>query len=452
MTTRVLVPSGVLGLGFEAQALRAGLSAKPDIICIDGGSTDSGPFYLGEGVSKYSEAVCRAEWAALLQARAELNIPLVIGSCGTCGTNGCVDWMYQMTTGLVGELNQSVNIARIYSERSSEDIAAAYTAGRLRPLKPAPPIEAQGIGRFSHIVSLAGVEPLQQALRDGADIVLAGRTTDTAVIAALPLMRGAHPGACWHGAKIAECGAFCSSHPAAGVILLTVDDTGFTVEPMGVQAVCTPDSVSAHMLYENADPFILHEPGGYLDASCAVYTALDARRVRVEGSRWVPTSPYTVKLEAARRVGYQTSLLAVIREPVYVAKAKDWSDKLIRVCIDKVSAALELDRSSYHLEVRLIGVDAALGRWERAPTGRATEVGVLILITADTQAIATEIARLVNPYLLHLALNDAQPMPTFAFPYSPAHSERGPVYEFGLNHTLVLSDPLDGFLIKQDRM
>ena len=454
MTVRVLVPSGVLGLGFEAQALHTGLIHKPDIICIDGGSTDSGPFYLGEGVSKYSEAVCRAEWAALLEARAELNIPLVIGSCGTCGTNGCVDWMYQMTTELVAERNQSVSIARIYSERSPEAVAAAQREGRLRPLEPAPSVDAESIGQFSHIVSLAGVEPLQQALRDGADIILAGRTTDTAVIAALPLMRGAHPGACWHGAKIAECGAFCSSHPATGVILLAVDDTGFTVEPMAAAAVCTPDSVSAHMLYENADPFILHEPGGYLDVTGAVYSAPDARRVRVEGSRWVESSPYTVKLEAARRVGFQTSLLAVIREPEYVAQAEDWADKLVRVCGDRVAAALGLERAAYHLELRLIGVDAALGAWERErePLGGPTEVGVLVLITASTQEMATEIARLVNPYLLHLALNDAQPMPTFAFPYSPAHSERGPVYEFGLNHTLTLDDPLDGFKIRMDRV
>ena len=56
MATRVLVPSGVLGLGFDSDALAAGIDTKPDIIAIDGGSTDSGPFYLGTGTSKYSRA------------------------------------------------------------------------------------------------------------------------------------------------------------------------------------------------------------------------------------------------------------------------------------------------------------------------------------------------------------------------------------------------------------
>ena len=51
MPTRVLIPAGVLGLGFDQTALARGVAAQPDIICIDGGSTDSGPFYLGTGTS-----------------------------------------------------------------------------------------------------------------------------------------------------------------------------------------------------------------------------------------------------------------------------------------------------------------------------------------------------------------------------------------------------------------
>ena len=65
MRTRVLIPSGVLGLGFSSKALARGVAAKPDVICIDGGSTDSGPYYLGTGTSKYARATCKAEWRDL---------------------------------------------------------------------------------------------------------------------------------------------------------------------------------------------------------------------------------------------------------------------------------------------------------------------------------------------------------------------------------------------------
>ena len=79
MPTRVLVPSGVLGLGFDREALARGVAAKPDIIAIDGGSTDSGPFSLGAGVSKYSRAATKSEWRQLMKARAEA------GRCYSCG-------------------------------------------------------------------------------------------------------------------------------------------------------------------------------------------------------------------------------------------------------------------------------------------------------------------------------------------------------------------------------
>ena len=90
---KVLVPSGVLGLGFDPEALKAGIRGRPDIISIDGGSTDSGPASLGSDTSKYSRAAVKAEWKVLMMAREEAQVPLVIGSCGTCGTNSMVDWM-----------------------------------------------------------------------------------------------------------------------------------------------------------------------------------------------------------------------------------------------------------------------------------------------------------------------------------------------------------------------
>ena len=82
------------------------------------------------------------------------------------------------------------------------------------------------------------------------------------------------------------------------------------------------------MLYENADPFVLYEPGGYLDVTGARYTALDPRRVRVEGSAWVPTDAYTVKLEGARQAGFQTVSLVMVRDPHYVAHVEDWVEAL----------------------------------------------------------------------------------------------------------------------------
>ncbi len=441
--TTILVPSGVLGLGFSQAALDRGVAMGCDAIAIDGGSTDSGPHSLGTGQSKYSRAVCKAEWRALMQARARLGVPLILGTAGTSGTDSTVDWMYQITCELAEELGQTLRVARLYSGQDTGCVISKLAAGRITPLSPAPEIDAAAIKSMAHIVALAGAEQIQAALQTGADIIIAGRTTDTAIIAALPLARGAHPGACWHGAKIAECGALCSTHPGTGVIRVTFDQTGFEVEPMAPEAACTPHSVSAHMLYENSDPFRLYEPGGYLDVSAARYTALDMRRVRVEGSEWVP-GPYTVKLEGARLVGYQTMLLAILREAHYVANAQAWADKLVTVLSARVADQIGLATGDFDIELRLIGVNAAMGALETRESLPA-EVGALCLITARDQAMADEIGRLANPFLLHMPLTEDEPLPTFAFPYSPAQTSRGAVYEFALNHLMGLDTPMEVF-------
>lgn len=212
---------------------------------------------------------------------------------------------------------------------------------------------------------------------------------------------------------------------------------------MAPEAACTPHSVSAHMLYENSDPFRLYEPGGHLDVTCARYRALDARRVRVEGSEWIP-GPYTVKLEGARLAGYQTMLLAILREAHYVANAQAWADKLVETLSARVADQIGLKPEDFSIEIRLIGVNAALGALETRESQPA-EVGALCLITADTQQVADEIGQLANPFLLHMPLTNDEPLPTFAFPYSPAQTSRGAVYEFALNHLMVLENPMEAF-------
>lgn len=445
MATRVLVPSGVLGLGFDRAALARGVAAKPDIIAIDGGSTDSGPFSLGAGQSKYSRASTKSEWRALMQARAEAGVPLVIGTSGTCGADATVDWMYEITAELATELGQSLKIARLYCSQSPMTIVTALNEGRITPLTPAPEISAVKLAAMTNIVALAGAEQVQKALDTGADIVICGRTTDTAIIAALPLQRGDLAGGVWHGAKIAECGALCSTNPTSGVILVDFDATGFTVEPLAEGACCTPHSVSAHMLYENSDPFILYEPGGHLDVRAASYSALDERRVRVEGSVWVP-GPYTVKLEGAKIGGYQTTIIAVLRAPHYVAHAQEWVTQMTEFLQGDIMRKMGLAPEAYSLDFRLIGVDSALGPLENRK-GDPVEVGVLGIVTAETQAIAAEIGKLINPWVLHYPLTQGEELPTFAFPYSPATTDRGALYEFALNHVMRLADPMEAFSI-----
>lgn len=445
--TRVLVPGGCLGLGHDEEALLRGSLAKPDIIAVDGGSTDSGPYYLGAGVSKYSEASIRREWSGLLAARKRADAPLVLGTAGTCGTGRMVDRMRALTQEILAETGERARIATLKSDQSAAALRAALRAGRIAPLPPSGDLAEADIDECENRVALAGAEQVVAALATGADIVIAGRATDTAIIAALPLQRGDSPGAAWHGAKIGECGALCAATlPRSGVLQLDFDEAGFTVTPLAEGARATPKSVSAHMLYENADPFLLHEPGGTLDVREARYVQMDDRSVRVAGSRWNPSATYTVKLEGARRTGYRSVMLTLLRDRRYVQHSTAWCDGVRERLAARAGQELGLEEGDYRLELRQIGRDATLGPWERR-IADPVEVGVLGIVTASSQSLADELGRMLNPLFLHHSLSDGEAQPTFAFPISPASMRAEPAYAFALNHVMTLEDPMDAFVL-----
>lgn len=432
---RIFVPAGMLGAGFSQDIVDRGMALRPDVIAIDGGSTDSGPHYLGTGTAKSAAASVARDLRMLLRAAAAADIPLIVGSCGTSGTDSGVDWVAGIVSDLVAEEELDLPVARIYSEQSAADLHAHLAADRIHPLPPMGRLAPELINECTHIVGLMGHEPIVAALENGARVVLAGRATDTAAVAAVPLMRGLPAGPTWHAAKIVECGAQATTNPRSLGIFATIDQVGFTIEPLDPDAACTPISVAAHMLYENVDPFLLHEPDGTLDVAEATYRAVDDRRVRVEGSVFRHAAQHTVKLEGARLAGYQTMSFVGVREPLVLADPETWADLLRGLIEKRVTEALNLSSLDYDLDLRLYGYDAILEGLDPATTP-PRELGVMLLVAAAEQATATAIAKIANPYLLHVPTPEMAYLPSFAFATSPAEIERGAFYEFVLNHVV----------------
>ena len=60
----VIFPTGMLGGGFPAETVERGIELGADAIAVDGGSTDSGPYYLGTGTAKTTEAAVEHDLVA----------------------------------------------------------------------------------------------------------------------------------------------------------------------------------------------------------------------------------------------------------------------------------------------------------------------------------------------------------------------------------------------------
>ena len=121
-------------------------------------------------------------------------------------------------------------LAAVLRGQHAGQLIAELERGRIHALPPSGPLDAATLRRCAHIVGMMGHEPIEQALRAGANVVLAGRATDTAVSAAFALMHGMPSGPTWHAAKVIECGGQCTTNPASGGVFARIDHSGFTIE------------------------------------------------------------------------------------------------------------------------------------------------------------------------------------------------------------------------------
>jgi len=439
---KIIVPTGSLGAGAVEAEIRYGLSRGAHAIATDAGSTDSGAAYLALGISKNNRGSVKRDLTILMKAGAEAGIPVIIGTSGQAGGDRNLDWTRDIAVEVARELGISPRIALLYSEQDKTTLKTLNAAGRITPLAPLGPLDDATVDACEHIVAAMGPEPYMAALQAGADIILGGRTTDTAVLACFALLHGAPSGPSWHAGKVAECGAQCTVYRDRGSgVLISIGQDGFEVEPLSQDNRCDPESVSAHMLYENSDPFRLTEPGGVLDVTDAVYVPVDDRTVKVTGSVWEP-KPYTMKLEGAAASRFQTVMLIGIQDPDVLARVDEFHDKMLAALYHRVHSTIGEAAGDFHISLRMYGWNAVSGDKPPEGTPPPREIGVLFVATADSQEMASQIAKACNPYFFHFPLSMDKELPSYGFAFTPADIDRGPVYEFKLNHVVHVDDPM----------
>ena len=332
----------------------------------------------------------------------------------------------------------TLRVAVIHSEQDKAYLHGLNAEGRIIALDPAPPFDDATIDRSSHIVGMMGVEPLQAALEAGADLVIAGRCSDPALYAALPILRGFPPGLAWHAGKVAECGTLACETMGKGVIFATVRQDEAIIRPVGDGLRCTPQSIAAHSLYENADPYLHKECSGTLDLTHSCYEQADEISVRITGSEFPAADRYTVKLEGAELAGYQSLIIGGVRDPYIIMQLDEWLSQITAYIKKGVAELLKAQPDEYTLVFHVYGRDAVMGVLEPRRSELPHEVGIVVEATAATQALATAIIQFCRQPLLHAPIPQWKGAITgFACLHNPAEIERGPVWRFNLNHVAV---------------
>jgi hypothetical protein len=436
--------SGQLGYGVPRPAFLRGLELDPAYVGADMGSVDPGPYSLGSGEPVAGRLSRRSDIELLLTNSLKVGKPLIIGSAGTAGAEPHLTSTVELIRDVARERGLRFRMAMIRADVDRDAALDWLRAGRIHPFRGGPPITEEAISSTTHLVGQMGVEPFIRALDTGADVIVAGRACDAAVFAAAPIRAGFDPGLAMHVGKLVECTSQCAEPAGRDAVMAYLRDDHFLIESLNPARRCTPTSVAAHSLYEQANPYEVVEPGGTLDLSGSTYTAVDERVTRVAGSRWIRENQYTIKLEGATRVGHRAFSMGGVRDPILIGQLRTVADTVTETV--RGVLADEIDSSRYELRFRLYGIDGVLGDLEPVRTGRGHEAFVLIDVVGEDAEIARAVCGAAKQYFLHAPYEGILGTGgNLAIPFGPDIHDGGPVYRFSVYNIAEVDDPYELF-------
>ncbi len=451
---RVLSPTAILGYGFPVESFEEGMKRAPHVIAVDAGSTDPGPYYLGAGKSFTDNNSVKRDLEIIIPAALEAGIPVIIGTAGGSGARPHVALTLELIKEIAHDKGLTFKLAVIQSELDKELIREKLRAGEVEPLFPAKELTEKDLDEAVHIVAQMGEEPYIQALEMGADVILGGRSYDPSLFAALAIKNGFDKALALHMGKILECAAIAAL-PGSGSDSMFgyLQRDGFILEPLSPLRKCTPLSVSAHTLYEKSNPYVLPGPGGALDLHGCTFTPVDDNKVKVAGTKFVPTEGYFVKLEGVRKVGYRTISCAGVMDPVMIAKINEITTEVKK----RVKNNFEhYGFQEFFLDFKIYGKgavslfnatgDTTGGKANNESVSMPNELMIIIEAVAATREQANTICGFARSTLLHYGYEGrVATAGNLAFPFSPSDAEMGEVFEFNIYHLMKVDDPVSLF-------
>ena len=444
---RVLSPTAILGYGFPISSFEEGMKRKPHVIAVDAGSTDPGPYYLGAGKSFTDRNSVKRDLEIMIPAAIEAGIPVIVGTAGGSGGQPHVKLTLDIIREIAQQKELSFKIAVIQSEFDKTFVKDNIRNGNISPLFPAKELSEEDVDNSVRIVAQMGEEPFIEALNNGAQVILAGRSYDPSVFASLAIKEGFDKGLAIHMGKILECAAIAAL-PGSGSDSMFgyLNEDNFVLEPLSPNRKCTTLSIAAHTLYEKSNPYILPGPGGAINLHEAKFEQIEDNMVRVSGSKFVPTDEYFVKLEGVRKVGYRTISCAGVADPIMISKIDDIT-KSVKERVEDNFASYGI--KDFFLDFKIYGKNGVMGMFDDRGATAGNELMIIIEAVADSQEQADTICGFARSTMLPFGYEGRiATAGNLAFPFSPSDAKMGEVYEFNVYHLMKVDNPTTLFPIE----
>ena len=440
---KIICPNGHLGFApLKVDSFRLGVAAKPDYIAADSGSDDVGPVPLGADTCASPRGWQEHDLEQMLLASRELGVPMIIGSSGDTGSNSRVDLYVEIIRALAKKhALPPFRLGWFYSEVDKETVRAKIRAGStIEGLDERPALTEAELDATDRIVAMAGVHPFMALLEKGCDVIIGGRSSDSAVFAAPALFHGFPADQAYYLGKVLECASFCAE-PYGGkeTVMGEITQDAVEVTAMHPGQRCTPASVAGHAMYERSNPYYEYVAGGMLDMRECHYDQISDKTTRITGARFSPADQVRVKLEGAGKLGERYVGLAGIRDPYTIQNVDEviaWARR---------AAADRFGPDGWELYYNVFGRDGVMGPLEPLRATPGHELCVVVQGVAPTKEMAEELTIIGTRQMFYARLPDVKGTAGSVSFVLDEVMPASPAYRWTLNHTMAVDDPLELF-------
>ena len=118
---RILSPTAILGYGFPKPSFAKAMELDIDLIAVDAGSMDAGPYYLGSDKQYVGKTALERDLQIIVKGALDQQCPLVIGSAGFSGASPQIEEVISIVKNAIEHENaKEVKVAIIRSDISFE--------------------------------------------------------------------------------------------------------------------------------------------------------------------------------------------------------------------------------------------------------------------------------------------------------------------------------------------
>jgi hypothetical protein len=335
----------------------------------------------------------------------------VIANAGGVNPPACANAIRALAAqeGVAGRVRVGVVTGDDLLPRIDELLSGGHPLANMDTGEPLATIRDRVIAANAYI----GSGPIVEALRKGANVVITGRSTDTALTMA-PLRHefGWDVGD-WDrlaagivAGHIIECGAQCSggnclydwrnvpnlADVGYPIVEASADGSFVVTKHVGTGGWVTVPSVTEQLVYEMGDPQSYITPDVIADFTTIQLEQAGEDRVRVFGIHGRPPTD-KLKVSVAYRAGYKAVGTLVYAWPEALAKARA-ADEVLRTRLDRLRLRFD------HVLTEFVGVNATHGPLAGEP-GDQPEVQLRIGVRSGDKSAVERFSREIAPLVLN---------------------------------------------------